>query len=151
MPARRRGAGNALGFEIERGIDLAREGASMSVSQEHWRGEGATDARSTSNNAPTIRPPMLGPSDARIPTLAIDPAQLQARPLDKFAGFLISLMDGATSVETLLDLCALPQNEALAILEQLMRDGIVTLRDADAPLPKAPRVPRLARERSAGR
>jgi hypothetical protein len=40
----------------------------------------------------------------------------------------LSLVDGASSVETLLDICGMPRAEALATLIALLTQGILELR-----------------------
>jgi hypothetical protein len=63
----------------------------------------------------------------RVPVAAIA-ADLSGLDLDHRAGFLMSLMDGTTSIEALLDLCAMPKPTAMKILVELVERGIVTLR-----------------------
>jgi hypothetical protein len=48
--------------------------------------------------------------------------------LDHRAGFLISLIDGMTTIEAILDVCAMPRWRALCVLADLIRGGIVKLR-----------------------
>src|SRR5262249_21203529 len=47
--------------------------------------------------------------------------------LDHRAGFILSLIDGCSSVETVLDVAGLPEEESLAALCDLCARGIVTL------------------------
>lgn len=49
--------------------------------------------------------------------------------LDHVSGFLLSLLDGTTTVDGLLDLCGMPRLLALRHLRGLVRRGIVVLRD----------------------
>jgi hypothetical protein len=60
-----------------------------------------------------------------IPRVLLPPAELHATELDHREYFLISLLDGATTVEMLLDLCGLPSEEALALIDALVRRGIL--------------------------
>jgi hypothetical protein len=46
-------------------------------------------------------------------------------PLDHRAGFLLSQMDGATDVETLISIGPIPRAEALRILRDLFECGVV--------------------------
>jgi hypothetical protein len=64
---------------------------------------------------------------ATIPHLAIPPEELHAAELDHREYFLISLLDGRTSIETLIDICGMPSEEALALLDGLVRRGILGL------------------------
>lgn len=62
-----------------------------------------------------------------VPRRVISDAELRQRPLDHVRAFLLSLVDGTSSVETLLDVCAMPRHQALALLGDLLEDGLVTL------------------------
>jgi hypothetical protein len=64
----------------------------------------------------------------RVPVLAISMPELQKRSLDHKAGFLLSRVDGQSSVEVLLDLVAMPRAEALRILVDLVGGGILQIR-----------------------
>ena len=64
--------------------------------------------------------------------------ELRELQLDEYAGFLLSFMDGVTNVEMLLDVCAMPADEALRLLNQLVQEGVVELRDG-VPTRKAAR------------
>jgi hypothetical protein len=57
----------------------------------------------------------------------VDDAELRAATLDGRSGFLVSLIDGVTSVESLLDLSGMPGEETLTRLEDLRLHGIVDL------------------------
>jgi len=49
-------------------------------------------------------------------------------PLDHWAGFVLSLIDGAASVEDLVDASALPEVEALRLLCELCDRGLIGVR-----------------------
>jgi hypothetical protein len=55
----------------------------------------------------------------------LSPVELKGRGLDSVSGFLLSLMDGATDVETLLDLCGLRRLLALRHVRGLLAYEIV--------------------------
>jgi hypothetical protein len=57
--------------------------------------------------------------------VAVSADELRRAPLDHVCGFLLSLMDGHTDVETLLDLCGLPRLTVLRHLRDLAVRGIV--------------------------
>ncbi|HEY8088102.1 MAG TPA: hypothetical protein VIF09_09655 [Polyangiaceae bacterium] len=56
--------------------------------------------------------------------LAVSSEELKGLPLDHVGGFLLSLLDGATDVETVLDICGLPRSLALRHLRELVERGI---------------------------
>ncbi len=66
-----------------------------------------------------------------IPWLVIRLDGLRFLPLDARAGYLVSLIDGRCSVETILDICALEvhREDALEILATLLQLGVIELRD----------------------
>ena len=70
---------------------------------------------------------MIGPL-ATILVVAVSADELRRSQLDHVGGFLLSLMDGHTNVETLLDLCGLPRLTALRHLRDLVARGIVEVR-----------------------
>jgi hypothetical protein len=59
--------------------------------------------------------------------VALAPEELKGFGLDNVSGFLISLMDGATDVETMLDLSGLPRLLALRHLRGLLARGVVEI------------------------
>jgi hypothetical protein len=52
--------------------------------------------------------------------------ELLLQSLDNLSGFILSLIDGSTSIEQLFDLSGVAAEETLAILEDLRRRGIIT-------------------------
>jgi hypothetical protein len=65
-------------------------------------------------------------SEHAILVAASTPDQLKEFELDNVSGFLVSLLDGTTDVETVLDLSGLPRLLALRHLRDLLRRGIVS-------------------------
>jgi hypothetical protein len=65
---------------------------------------------------------------SEIPVRVVGDELLRAAPLDARAGFILFLLDGATTVENLLDLSAMPADETLALLQELQRQGIIEFR-----------------------
>jgi hypothetical protein len=51
-------------------------------------------------------------------------------PLDHWAGFVLSLIDGAVSVEDIVDASSLPEVEALRLLCELRDRGLIDVRPA---------------------
>jgi hypothetical protein len=68
------------------------------------------------------------PPKTAVPCLAVTFEDLTSRALDHRQGFLVSLADGASTIETLLDLCGMPEEEALALFADLVAQGILALR-----------------------
>jgi hypothetical protein len=64
-------------------------------------------------------------SEAAVLVAAVSPAELRTFALDNVSGFLLSLMDGATSVEDILDVSTLPRLMVLRHLRNLLDRGIV--------------------------
>ncbi len=61
----------------------------------------------------------------RVPWLAIPPEVLVTMQLDATTGFLLSLVDGKTCFEELLDVCAMPHGQALRIYGALRFLGVI--------------------------
>jgi hypothetical protein len=66
---------------------------------------------------------------AAIPLVVVPPEELIALPLDARFGFLLSLMDGATTVEELLDVATIDRADVLEMLGQLLQQGVIALRN----------------------
>jgi hypothetical protein len=64
---------------------------------------------------------------SRTPIVVADDAELRAVSLDGRSCFLVSLIDGVTSVESLIDLSGMPAEDMLALLEELRLRQIVEL------------------------
>jgi hypothetical protein len=62
---------------------------------------------------------------SRIPIVVLADEKLRAAPLDCRSGFIVSLLDGKTTVEELLDVSGMPVEETLAIVEDLRLRGII--------------------------
>jgi len=68
-----------------------------------------------------------------VPWLVITYDELRGLPLDRRAGFVVSLIDGRCSVEMLLDLTGMREDETVDILRQLVGHGAIELRDPKEP------------------
>jgi hypothetical protein len=64
---------------------------------------------------------------ASAPKIVSTREELGAAPLDHRDAFVLSLIDGMTSVQGLIDLAGMPEQDFNAILERLVRLGIVSL------------------------
>lgn len=70
----------------------------------------------------------LGSLD-KIPVLAVQRTNLRGLSLDHRSGFLLSMVDGMSSIEEIIDIAAMPPLEALRTLYNLVTQQIITLRD----------------------
>lgn len=64
-------------------------------------------------------------STSKVPRLAIPAAELQWLSLDHRAGFLLSCVDGRSSIEEILDVSGMPALDALRILYTLLQQQII--------------------------
>lgn len=64
---------------------------------------------------------------SRVPRLAIDHDEVPRLDLDQRTGSFLALVDGASSVDELLDVCGIGRNEALVILHELLESKIVVI------------------------
>ena len=67
---------------------------------------------------------------ASVPWLIATHEELLALPLDGRAGFVLSLIDGRCTVEMILDIAGLPEDEAIDILDRLRLLGVIELHDS---------------------
>jgi hypothetical protein len=63
-----------------------------------------------------------------VPWLMLSHDDVLKLALDHREGFLLSLIDGRTSVETLLELAAMPRKEVLRVLARWLAMGVITVR-----------------------
>lgn len=69
----------------------------------------------------------LGSLD-QVPVLAVAKSEFRWLALDHRAGFLLSLVDGSSTLEDIVDVSSMPQLEALRTLHALVTQQIITLR-----------------------
>ena len=67
-------------------------------------------------------------ADRRVPKLLKSKDEIAAAPIDNRAGFLLTYVDGSTSVQGLVDMAVMPEEEVHEILDRLRRLGIIALR-----------------------
>jgi hypothetical protein len=70
----------------------------------------------------------LGPF-TRIPIVTVPFDELPSLSMDNRMGFLVALIDGASSIQNILDVAGMPQREVLHALVTLRDVGIVGFRD----------------------
>ena len=68
----------------------------------------------------------IGPMD-QIATVAVPPDQITWLSLDHRAGFLLSLVDGVSSIEEILDISGMTRLDALRIMYTLVQQNVITL------------------------
>jgi hypothetical protein len=69
----------------------------------------------------------LGPLD-RAPIVVVPRAQLRWLSIDHRAGFILSLIDGTSPIEMIIDVSGMPKLDALRILHELVQQRIVSFR-----------------------
>lgn len=69
----------------------------------------------------------LGSVD-RVPVVVMAREDLKALSIDHRAGFLLSHIDGVSSLETILDVSGMPRLDALRILVELVQKRVIALR-----------------------
>jgi hypothetical protein len=69
----------------------------------------------------------LGPLD-RVPTVIVQRTQLRWLSIDHRAGFVLSLIDGSSTLEMILDVSGMPKLDAMRILYELLQQKIVSLK-----------------------
>ena len=66
-------------------------------------------------------------SMSRVPVLRVSPTELRALPLDPSSGFLISNMDGISTLEMILDVAGMSRLEAQRLLLALLEEHVIEL------------------------
>jgi hypothetical protein len=69
----------------------------------------------------------IGPLD-RVPVVAVARDQLRWLSIDHRAGFVLSLIDGVSTLEMLLDVSGMPELDTLRILSDLAAQRIIAFR-----------------------
>jgi hypothetical protein len=68
----------------------------------------------------------LGPLN-QVPRVGVQTDQIRWLSLDHRAGFLLSLIDGRSSIEEILDICGMPRLDGLTILCSLLEQDVIRL------------------------
>jgi hypothetical protein len=68
----------------------------------------------------------LGAAD-HVPQLAMQRSALTGLALDHRAGFLLSWVDGGSTVEEIIDVSAMPRLDAVRILYELLQEGVISM------------------------
>lgn len=69
----------------------------------------------------------IGPLD-KVPMVMVSRDQLRWLSIDHRAGFVLSLIDGVSSLEMILDVSGMPELDALRILSELVQQRIISVR-----------------------
>lgn len=69
----------------------------------------------------------IGPLD-RVPVVMVPRDQLRWLSIDHRAGFVLSLVDGVSTLEMIIDLSGMPELDTLRILSELAQQRIISLR-----------------------
>jgi hypothetical protein len=64
----------------------------------------------------------------RIPVLVALPAPIDTGAMDHRAGFLLSLVDGSSTLEAIVDVCGMPRSDALRVLDELVQRGVIRVK-----------------------
>ncbi len=75
----------------------------------------------------------LGALD-RVPTIVLPPSEISALSLDVFAGFILSRIDGLTSLAEIVSAHGMAPERALRVLSELYLAGVIALSSRDAPV-----------------
>lgn len=89
-----------------------------------WSAEDGT-AIAVAGHRASILPAMI--SREGVPRVVLPGSEVAKLALDHKAGFLLAHVDGMHTMEEILDVCAMPEAEALAILERLCALGVIEL------------------------
>jgi hypothetical protein len=91
-------------------------------------GDFARDSERRIEQAPTSEVRALV-SPSMVPWLVMTLDQLRELPIDPRAAYLVSLVDGQCSVETIADVSGIPREDVVEIFAMLLRLGAIDLRD----------------------
>lgn len=97
----------------------------------------------SSRDAPTVPPPFSlnefardtertlraagsEPSPQSVPRVVMPAQKLQGLAIDHRAGFVLSLIDGETSVEGITDIAGMPGADVITLLARFAADGVIT-------------------------
>jgi hypothetical protein len=69
----------------------------------------------------------IGPLD-RVPIVMVPRDQLRWLSIDHKAGFVLSLVDGVSSLEMIIDVSGMPELDTLRILSELAQQRIISFR-----------------------
>jgi hypothetical protein len=101
-------------------LDAAASGGSYDIGPDGDVGDRNAQAAAFYARRAASQPPTRS-----VPHIAKTAQEIAALPLDHHAGFLLAHVDGLTSVDEILDLCAMPEEEAITLLQELLVLGVI--------------------------
>lgn len=63
----------------------------------------------------------------KIPRLTVAPQEITRLPIDPRAAFIVGHVDGIQSMGDILDICAMPESEAIELIGRLQALGVIAL------------------------
>jgi hypothetical protein len=105
----------------------ALEIAELMLAEDRDDAEAAQYAESCRGVLESMYAARLGSLD-RVPSVLVQRAQLRWLSIDHRAGFVLSLIDGASTIEMILDVCGMPRLDAIRILHELVAQKVVALK-----------------------
>ena len=64
-------------------------------------------------------------TDGAVPRLAVTPEQLRQLNPDRWAAFILSHVDGQSTIEEITDIAGMPRLDALRVLYELLQQGLI--------------------------
>ncbi|MBX3261784.1 MAG: hypothetical protein KF782_19025 [Labilithrix sp.] len=101
--------------------------------------EDRTVARDASQELATLA------SDHDVPWIRRSAEEIASLPIDHRGGFLLAHIDGVQTMSEILDVCAMPEAEAVFLIRQLVAMGVVAFRRREDTSPSSSHRPRRAR------
>lgn len=113
-------------------VDLGDYSGALEIAEEILRGKpDDIGARTVAETCRTVLRQMyatrIGPLD-RVPVVMVPRDQLRWLSIDHKAGFVLSLVDGVSSLEMIIDVSGMPELDTLRILSELAQQRIISLR-----------------------
>jgi hypothetical protein len=113
-------------------VELGDYSGALEIAEEILRGKpDDLSARMVAETCRTVLRQMyatrIGPLD-RVPVVMVPRDQLRWLSIDHKAGFVLSLVDGVSSLEMIIDVSGMPELDTLRILSELAQQRIISLR-----------------------
>ncbi len=113
-------------------VELGDYSGALEIAEEILRGKSDDlGARTVAETCRTVLRQMyatrIGPLD-RVPVVMVPRDQLRWLSIDHKAGFVLSLVDGVSSLEMIIDVSGMPELDTLRILSELAQQRIISLR-----------------------
>ena len=118
--------------EMNDRVELGDYSGALEIAEEIIRGKpDDIGARTVAETCRTVLRQMyatrIGPLD-RVPVVMVPRDQLRWLSIDHKAGFVLSLVDGVSSLEMIIDVSGMPELDTLRILSELAQQRIISLR-----------------------